>query len=124
MKKVLIVDDDEILRMLIADTLEDLDVQIDTAEDGRIALEKLSTTSYDLMLLDYMMPELSGVEVMMQLPSELKARMPIVMLTAKAQEADRKGAMEAGAHSFIPKPFSPMQLLQVVEQLLENEFVR
>ncbi|GKU77852.1 response regulator transcription factor [Paenibacillus sp. L3-i20] len=123
MKKVLIVDDDDILRMLIADTLEDLDVEIEVAEDGRVALEKLSNTNYDLMLLDYMMPELTGLEVLQRLSEEQKAHMPIVMLTAKAQESDRKGAMEAGAHSFIPKPFSPMQLLQIVEELLENEAV-
>ena len=120
MKKILIVDDEEILRMLIADTLEDLDAQIEVAEDGRIALEKLSQTEYDLMLLDYMMPELSGMEILERLPQELKAKMPILMLTAKAQDSDRKKAMDAGVRSFIPKPFSPLELLGVVEGILSE----
>ncbi|MNP18651.1 Phosphate regulon transcriptional regulatory protein PhoB [compost metagenome] len=119
MKKILIVDDEEILRMLISDTLEDLDVQIDIAEDGRIALEKLNETDYDLMLLDYMMPEITGMEVLEHLSKEKKARMPILMLTAKAQDSDRAKALAAGVRSFIPKPFSPLELLQVVEGILE-----
>lgn len=118
MKKILIVDDEEILRMLIADTLEDLDVEIEIAEDGKIALEKLNQAEYDLMLLDYMMPELTGMEVLERLPEETKAKMPILMLTAKAQDSDRTKAMEAGVRSFIPKPFSPLELLKVVEEIL------
>ncbi|MHA0856385.1 response regulator [Paenibacillus sp. CMAA1364] len=119
MKKVLVVDDDEILRMLITDTLEDLDVQIDIAEDGRIALEKLSLTHYDVMLLDYMMPELTGIEVLERLSAEQKASMTILMLTAKAQDADRTQALEAGISRFIPKPFSPLELLNIVEEILD-----
>lgn len=118
MRKILIVDDDEILRMLIADTLEDLDVHIDIAEDGRIALEKLNETAYDLMLIDYMMPELTGIEVLERLSQEKKDDMAILMLTAKAQESDRKKALEAGVRRFIPKPFSPLELLKVVEEML------
>jgi CheY-like chemotaxis protein len=118
MKKILIVDDEEIIRMLIADTLEDLEVQIEIAADGRIALEKLNESAYDLMLLDYMMPELTGLEILEQLPQEVKERMPIIMLTAKAQESDRTKAIEAGVTCFIPKPFSPLELLQVIEGIL------
>jgi DNA-binding response OmpR family regulator len=118
MKKILIVDDEEILRMLITDTLEDLDVIIETAEDGRIALEKLNQTDYDLVLLDYMMPELSGIEVLERLSKEKKNRMTILMLSAKAQESDRTKALEAGVKNFIPKPFSPLELLKVVEEIL------
>jgi DNA-binding response OmpR family regulator len=120
MKRILIVDDEEILRMLISDTLEDLDVQIDIAEDGRVALEKLNQTDYDLMVLDYMMPELTGMEVLERLPKEKKDRMTILMLTAKAQDSDRTKALEAGVRRFIPKPFSPLELLQVVEEILDN----
>ncbi|BBI35350.1 response regulator transcription factor [Cohnella abietis] len=118
MKKILIVDDEEILRMLISDTLEDLDVHIDLANDGKVALDKLQQADYDLIILDYMMPELTGMEVLERLPQEKKERVPILMLTAKAQDADRMKALEAGASYFIPKPFSPLELLQVVEGIL------
>lgn len=119
MQKVLIVDDEDVLRMLIEDTLEDLeDVEIHTAENGLEALAKLSQQTYDLVILDYMMPEMTGIEVLGQLHEEVKKSTPIMMLTAKAQEMDRSRAREAGARYFMPKPFSPMELSQIVEGIL------
>ncbi|KWX77572.1 response regulator [Paenibacillus jilunlii] len=121
MQKVLIVDDEEVLRMLIEDTLEDLEnVEIHTAENGAEALTKLSQQVYDLVILDYMMPEMTGIEVLEALDIEQKNAMPILMLTAKAQENDRSKAREAGARFFMPKPFSPMELLQIVEGILHE----
>ncbi len=121
MQKVLIVDDEEVLRMLIEDTLEDLEnVEIHTAENGAEALTKLSEQLYDLVILDYMMPEMTGIEVLEALDAEQKNAMPIMMLTAKAQENDRSKAREAGARFFMPKPFSPMELLQIVEGILNE----
>lgn len=73
MQKVMVVDDEEVLRMLIVDTLEDLeDVEIYTAENGLEALSKLSQDHYDLVILDYMMPEMTGIEVLGQLDDEKK----------------------------------------------------
>ncbi|MNI99756.1 Alkaline phosphatase synthesis transcriptional regulatory protein PhoP [compost metagenome] len=69
------------------------------------------------------MPEMTGIEVLEALDKEQKNAMPIMMLTAKAQENDRSKAREAGARFFMPKPFSPMELLQIVEGILsENEY--
>ncbi|WP_150275859.1 response regulator transcription factor [Paenibacillus tepidiphilus] len=122
MQKILVVDDEDILRMLIEDTLEELeDVQIHTAEHGKEALEKLAADRFDLVILDYMMPEMTGVEVLGQLDEALKAATPIMMLTAKAQDTDRIRAQEAGARYFMPKPFSPMELLQIVEDILREQ---
>ncbi|ATP40660.1 response regulator [Solibacillus sp. R5-41] len=118
MKKILVVDDEEILRMLICDTLEDLGFEIDEAEDGAEALQKINEQVYDLMILDYMMPNLTGVEVIEQLPDDVKNNTPILMLTAKAQEADRQIVLEKGAHFFMSKPFSPVELLGLVEEIL------
>ncbi|AIQ59428.1 response regulator [Paenibacillus borealis] len=122
MQKILIVDDEDVLRMLIEDTLEDLeDVEIRTAENGAEALTRLSSDRYDLVILDYMMPEMTGIEVLGELDEELKSTTPIMMLTAKAQEMDRNRAREAGARFFMPKPFSPMELLQIVEGILSEK---
>lgn len=118
----MIVDDEDVLRMLIEDTLEELeDVEIHTAENGVEALTRLAADRYDLVILDYMMPEMTGIEVLGELDAELKQRTPIMMLTAKAQEMDRNRAREAGARYFMPKPFSPMELLQLVEDILSEK---
>ena len=122
MYNILIVDDEEVLRMLISDTLEEIDnANIDIAENGVQALTKLENQEYDLMLLDYMMPEITGLELLNRLSPVQKNRMKIIMLTAKAQETDRLKAMEAGARYFVPKPFSPLELLQLVEEILYGE---
>lgn len=122
MQKIMVVDDEEVLRMLIEDTLEDLEnVEIHTAENGLEALTKLSADPYDLVILDYMMPEMTGIEVLQQLDEEKKKTTAILMLTAKAQDVDRIRAVEAGARYFMPKPFSPMELLQIVEGILSGE---
>ncbi|MEK5417925.1 response regulator [Paenibacillus odorifer] len=122
MQKVMVVDDEEVLRMLIVDTLEDLeDVEIHTAENGLEALSKLSQDHYDLVILDYMMPEMTGIEVLGQLDDEKKKATAILMLTAKAQDVDRLRAVDAGVRYFMPKPFSPMELLQIVEGILSDK---
>ncbi|WP_410514911.1 response regulator [Paenibacillus sp. BR2-3] len=122
MQKVLVVDDEEVLRMLIVDTLEDLEgVEIHTADHGVEALEKLSADDYNLMILDYMMPVMTGIEVLGHLDEAKKSATPILMLTAKAQDVDRNRAITAGARYFMPKPFSPMELLQVVEGILNDQ---
>jgi two-component system, OmpR family, response regulator CpxR len=122
MYNILIVDDEEVLRMLISDTLEEIEnTKIDIAENGMQALSKLENHEYDLMLLDYMMPEITGFELLNRLSPEVKNRMKIIMLTAKAQETDRMKAMEAGARYFVPKPFSPLELFQLVKETLYGE---
>lgn len=118
-QKVLVVDDEDVLRMLLEDTLEELEnVEIHTAENGAEALGKLIEETYDLVILDYMMPEMTGIEVLARLDEDTKKATPIMMLTAKAQDTDRNRAKEAGVSYFMPKPFSPMELLQIVEGIL------
>ncbi|WP_042476252.1 response regulator transcription factor [Bacillus ndiopicus] len=120
MTKILVVDDEEILRMLIRDTLEDMGYEIDEAEDGQEALEKVTQESYDLMILDYMMPHVTGIEVIEQLPEQIKANLPILMLTAKSQEEDRQKVFENGVDYFMSKPFSPVKLMEIVEDILNG----
>ncbi len=120
MARILVVDDEEILRMLIRETLEDLEFDIDEAEDGEEALKKLKESTYDLMILDYMMPNLTGIEVIELLPQEIKKSMPILMLTAKSQESDRQKVFDLGADYFMSKPFSPVKLMNLVEDILND----
>ncbi len=116
MKKILIADDEEILRILIVDTLED-DLEIAEAEDGKEALQKIRDNEYDLIVLDYMMPHLTGLEVLEQMREDQNTT-KVLMLTAKAQDADREKAISKGADYFMSKPFSPMELLTLVENIL------
>jgi len=120
MKKVLIADDEDILRMLIEDTIEDLPIEIDQATNGKEALEKLSTGEFDLVILDYMMPELSGREVLQKLDPIIKSKVTILMLTAKTQQEDQDALLAEGADYFMAKPFSPMELLTFIGELIHD----
>lgn len=117
-KKVLVVDDEEILRMLIADTLLFEGYIVDEASDGQEGFDKAALGIYDVILLDYMMPKLTGPEVLERL-QPLNLGVPIIMLTAKAQQSDRELAAHLGADYFMPKPFSPAELVKLVQQVVE-----
>ena len=118
MKKILVADDEDILRILITDTLED-DFKIEEAEDGKEALQKIRENDYDLIVLDYMMPYLTGIEVLEEVRKD-QNQTRVLMLTAKAQDADREQAILKGADYFMSKPFSPMELLTLVEKILAS----
>ncbi|TAA67899.1 response regulator transcription factor [Planococcus salinarum] len=115
MKKVLVADDEDILRLLIVDTLED-DFEVEEAEDGKEALQKIRENDYDLIILDYMMPHLTGMEVLEEVRKDQNSTQ-VLMLTAKAQDADRESAIQKGANYFMSKPFSPMELLRLVGKI-------
>ncbi|AQU80699.1 MULTISPECIES: response regulator [Planococcus] len=118
MKKILVADDEDILRILITDTLED-DFDVEEAEDGKEALQKIRDNDYDLIVLDYMMPYLTGLEVLEAVRNDHNTT-KVLMLTAKAQDADRENAIAKGADYFMSKPFSPMELLTLVENILAS----
>ncbi|BAU29249.1 response regulator receiver domain-containing protein [Aneurinibacillus soli] len=117
--KILIADDEDVLRMLITETLEIEDYELDEAQDGLEAYEKIMKHEYDLILLDLMMPGKTGLEVC-QLVRAAGKTTPIVMLTAKTQAEDRENAVKAGVNYFFAKPFSPMQLLGFIQEILEE----
>jgi len=118
MKRILVADDEEILRMLITDTIEDSGYEVEEAYDGKQTLEKLQSCEYDLVILDYMMPHLTGVQVIEQLSEDKKSRLNILMLTAKTQESDKERMKAAGACYLMAKPFSPHELLDLVKEIL------
>ncbi|RLQ96142.1 response regulator [Falsibacillus albus] len=119
MKKILLAEDEEVLRMLVVDTLEDEDFDVDEAADGEEALQLFETKDYDLLILDYMMPVCSGLEVIREVRSrERNNKVKILMLSAKSQQYEQDRVIEEGADYFIAKPFSPLQLLNKVEEIL------
>jgi two-component system, OmpR family, phosphate regulon response regulator PhoB len=121
MKKILLAEDEDVLRMLIMDTLEDEGYDIDEASDGGEAESFADSVKYDLILLDYMMPVRTGLEVIGSIrKSELNGTTKIMMLTAKSQKSDENTILEAGADHFLSKPFSPMFLADKVKDILSE----
>ena len=119
MSTVLIVDDEPAILELVRFTLEDDQVRVLEAADGRAALEIARAERPALILLDVRMPQLDGVEVCRQLRADPALRSTrIVMLTAADQEADRARGLAAGADEYLSKPFSPLALLALVRSIL------
>jgi CheY-like chemotaxis protein len=118
-RAVLIVDDDQFIRRLIATTLEDVgDFDLHEAADGRQALEIAARQEPSLVFLDVDMPELNGVDTCRELRHrESTSQATIVMLTAAVGAEVERQAEAAGADLFLTKPFSPLDLLQLVDQL-------
>lgn len=122
MKRILLAEDEEILRMLVVDTLEDSGFSIDEAADGQEALDLIEDNRYDLIILDYMMPLYTGLEVIGKIKDRaVSENTKIIMLSAKSQQYEQEKVLEAGADYFISKPFSPAQLLGKVEEILNGE---
>ena len=121
MKKILIVDDQPELRELVKVTLEMDNYQIFEAESGEKAIEIINAKKPDLIILDIMMPGgMNGLKTCKTLKSNsLTKDTKVIMLTAKGQEIDRQAGFEAGADDYFSKPFSPLELLKKVEEVLE-----
>jgi DNA-binding response OmpR family regulator len=121
-RKILIVDDEAHLRMLIQQTLEELEdegVQLLTASNGEEALQTIVSARPDLVFLDVMMPKLSGFDVCERAKQTLGLRETyIVLLTAKGQEFDRQRGQQVGADQYMTKPFDPDALLQKARDVL------
>jgi two-component system phosphate regulon response regulator PhoB len=117
--RILIAEDDDSLRALIRLTIEVGDVEIREVADGEAALADAQTTRPDLVLLDWSMPGRSGLEVCRELRAdERTSAATIVMITARAQESDRRAGLEAGADRYLTKPFSPLELLDTLRDVL------
>lgn len=117
--KILVADDEATLRFLVAETLDESQYELLEACDGNETLEKAQTAHPNLILLDVAMPGLSGIEVCQQLKANpATTDIIIVMLTAHGQSKDRELAAAAGADHFITKPFSPLQLIRLISQIL------
>ncbi|MDP9003117.1 MAG: response regulator transcription factor [Myxococcota bacterium] len=108
--RALLVDDDRELARLLAEYLSSHDVSIEHVEDGPTALERLGTSNeYDIVLLDVMLPGIDGFEVCRRVRA--KHDVPVVMLTARGEDADRVVGLDIGADDYVAKPFNPRELL-------------
>lgn len=121
-KKLLIVDDEAHIRMLIEQTLEDLEdegVELLFAENGEEALGIIQSEKPNLVFLDVMMPKMNGMEVCQKVKKELNLHeVYIILLTAKGQEVDRQKGLDMGADKYMTKPFDPDEMLAVAEEIL------
>lgn len=121
-KKLLIVDDEAHIRMLIEQTLEDLEdegVEMFFAENGQQALDLIKQEKPDLVFLDVMMPKMNGMEVCQMVKKELGIEgVYIILLTAKGQEVDRQNGLDMGADRYMTKPFDPDEMLDIATEIL------
>jgi CheY-like chemotaxis protein len=121
-RRVLIVDDDEVVRSLLRATLPHDDYEVQEAESGDEALEVVGSQVPDLVLLDWKMPGSPGSVVLDKL-KEQHPDLPVVVLTAEIQEHHRVLAESLNVDAFLTKPFSPLELLETVERLLGERAV-
>ncbi|HNR05677.1 MAG TPA: response regulator [Saprospiraceae bacterium] len=121
-QKILIVDDEAHIRMLIEQTLEELEdegVEFITADNGEKALHLIQSEKPNLVFLDVMMPKMNGMEVCHKVKRELGLEgVFIILLTAKGQEFDRQKGQEVGADVYMTKPFDPEMILEKARQVL------
>jgi phosphate regulon transcriptional regulator PhoB len=120
-KRILVIEDDRDIIELVRYNLEKDSFQVATASDGAAGIAQLRKSPPDLLILDLMLPKLSGLEVCKEVRREAAtARLPIVMLTARGEEADRVVGLELGADDYVTKPFSPRELVARVKALLRR----
>ncbi|MCI3920250.1 response regulator transcription factor [Paenibacillus sp. TRM 82003] len=115
---ILVVDDEERIRRLLRMYLEKEHFLIEEAEDGETALRMALEKDYDLILLDVMLPGIDGVEVCSRL--RLQKATPVIMLTAKGEEANRVQGFEVGVDDYVVKPFSPREVIFRVKAILRR----
>jgi phosphate regulon transcriptional regulator PhoB len=121
MKRVLIIEDDKDIIELVRYNLEKEGFRVASAEDGATGLAQARSSPPDLVVLDLMLPRLPGLEICRELRRDPKLpRLPILMLTARGDEADRVVGLEMGADDYVSKPFSPRELVARVKALLRR----
>jgi DNA-binding response OmpR family regulator len=119
MSKVLVVDDEPFILMMIEDKLKRAGYHVITSRSSRGIIDVVKKERPDLIILDWMMPGLSGIDVCTMLKSDsVLSGIPVFMLTAKGQEDDEKAGLRCGVDRYITKPFSPKLLLEMVDELL------
>ena len=121
-RTILIMDDDLAMQTVLEIALREAGYQVILAENGREALEKVKSENPDLVVLDVMMPYMDGFEVLKNLKADpITAEIPVIMLTAKAQDADVFRGWQSGVDCYLTKPFNPMELLTFVKRIFDSQ---
>jgi len=115
---VLLVDDDEKLRKLVKEYLEGYGFQVKTLSEGSTVMETIQKDSPDIVILDVMLPDKNGLDVLKEIRAEQS--LPVIMLTAKGEDADRIVGLELGADDYLPKPFNPRELLARMKAVIRR----
>ncbi|HEY2511628.1 MAG TPA: response regulator transcription factor [Polyangiaceae bacterium] len=116
--RALLIDDDRELARLLGEYFSPHDVELEAVETGPLGLERLEARSYDVVLLDVMLPGADGFEICRRI--RRKHDIPIVMLTARGDDTDRIVGLELGADDYVPKPFNPRELLARVRAVMRR----
>ena len=118
-KRILVVDDDEMVLMALEELLKPEGYDVDTVSSGTEALQKLDHDGYELLMLDVIMPEMDGYELCKRIREKEKYKeTPVVFLTAKSRDEDRARGLEAGGNLYLSKPISPDKLLGIVSDTI------
>ena len=118
MIRALVIDDDPKLAALLAEYLGGRGLEVYTAPDGERGLEIHKASSFDVVVLDVMMPKKDGFEVLREIRKD--SNIPVIMLTARAEDFDRIVGLELGADDYMPKPFNPRELLARIKAILRR----
>jgi len=120
-RKILVVDDERHIVKLVEVNLKKHGYEVVTAYDGVEALEKVEAEKPDMLVLDVMMPRMNGFDVLKRLQANPHTQeIPVIMLTAKAQDADIFKGWQSGVSSYLTKPFNPRELLTFVERIFQS----
>lgn len=115
-KEVLVIDDQAGIRMLLSDILENEGYSITTADNGKEALDKLYNHEYDLLIIDYRLPVISGTEILQKLKRD-QMEIPVIVISGLADEAGEELAENACVKAVLAKPFDIQQLLETVKKI-------
>jgi DNA-binding response OmpR family regulator len=120
--KVIVIDDEPFILMMIEDKLKKSNINVVTLRESKNAFEVIKKERPNLVILDWMMPELSGIELCKMIKNDPDiSDIPVFMLTAKGQDSDEVLGLQCGVARYITKPFSPKSLLQMIQETIGNE---
>ncbi len=121
-KRITVIEDEPVISKLISHVLENVGFSVEIEHDGQNALVNIKKNSPDLVLLDLVLPSMSGLEILTKLRSDDRTKnIPIVVLTSRSHEDDKDKAFQLGATDYVTKPFSPANLVSILQLSLANK---